>query len=82
MKATTLPDPSTVSSDEHWSALGVHSTHRRLSLSYGLSTIRERNGRVGYTRDHCLVNFETTFGKRVLPSECTDRDCSVIGGEL
>ena len=24
-----LPDPSTVSSDEHWSALGARSTHRR-----------------------------------------------------
>ena len=94
----TLPDPSTVSSDEHWSALGVHSTHRRDPfplLAFYLPPSeregererekerqRERNGRRGYTRVHCPVNFETTFGKRVLPSKCTDRDYSVIDGEL
>lgn len=86
----TPPDPSTVSSDEHWSALGVHSTHRRpfplplppLSTIWERERERERNGPRGYTRVHCPVNFETTFGKRVLPSKCTDRDHSVIDGEV
>ena len=94
-----LPDPSTVSSDEHWSALGARSTHRRAFppraryLPSGVRECvcvcerereRERNGQGGiYASVHCPVNFETTFGKRVPPpSECTDRDCSVIGGEL